>query len=104
MESCSKVLVLSFKEEISTLKITTSIDLANYVLENYKFAMLPGIDFGFEKEDLFFRIAFVDFDGKKVMNTFHTSKKIDANFIQENAPNVFSGVEKIKKFISDLKN
>ena len=92
------------KEEISTLGITTSFELANYVLENYKFAMLPGIDFGFEKEDLFFRIAFVDFDGKKVMNTFHTSKKIDANFIQENAPNVFSGVEKIKKFISDLKN
>ena len=94
----------AYKEEISKLKITTSFDLANYVLETYKFAMLPGIDFGFEKEDLFFRIAFVDFDGKKVMNAFRISKKIDSNFIQENAPNVFLGVEKIKKFISDLKN
>ena len=94
----------AYKEEISKLGIATSFDLANYVLENYKFAMLPGIDFGFEKEDLFFRIAFVDFEGEKVMNAFRTSKKSGTNFIEENAPNVFSGVEKIKKFISDLKN
>jgi len=27
--------------------------------------MLKGVDFGFEKEELFFRFTFVDFDGKK---------------------------------------
>ncbi|MGB0879778.1 MAG: pyridoxal phosphate-dependent aminotransferase [Polaribacter sp.] len=94
----------AYKEEISKLGITNSYDLANYVLENYTFAMLPGIDFGFKKEELFFRIAFVDFDGKKVMKAFQSNKIINTNFIRENAPNVFLGVEKIKQFISDLKS
>ena len=76
--------------------------MANYVLEKYNFAMLPGVDFGFEKEALFFRIAFVDFNGEKVMNAYGQDKNIDTIFIKENAPNVFFGVEKIKTFIADL--
>lgn len=93
-----------YKKQILKLGITTSFDLANYVLVNYKFAMLPGIDFGFEKEELFFRIAFVDFDGKKVMKAFNSDLEIDLDFIKRNTPNIFSGVEKIKKFIFHLKS
>ena len=92
-----------YKSQLKKLQIDTNFDLAKYVLENYKFAMLPGIDFGFEKEDLFFRIAFVDFNGKKVMEAFQEKKEINIAFIKENVPNVFEGVEKIKKFISDLR-
>ena len=93
-----------YKKQILKLGITTSFDLANYVLENYKFAMLPGVDFGFEKDELFFRIAFVDFDGKKVMKAFNSDKEIDLDFIKSNTPNIFSGVEKIKEFILQLKS
>ena len=64
--------------------------------------MLPGVDFGFKKEELFFRIAVVDFNGEKVMNAYGQDKNIDTIFIKENAPNVFFGVEKIKTFIADL--
>ena len=92
------------KAAILKLGISSSFELANYVLENYNFAMLPGIDFGFEKEELFFRIAFVDFHGEKVMKAYQANKNIDATFIKENAPNVFSGIEKIKEFISALGN
>ena len=90
------------KEKITKLGIRTNFELANYVLENYQFAMLPGIDFGFIKEDLFFRIAFVDFDGEKVMNAYKKNNKIDENFIQKNTPNIYFGVEKIKNFLRDL--
>jgi aspartate/methionine/tyrosine aminotransferase len=89
---------------ILKLGISNSFELANYVLEKYTFAMLPGVDFGFEKEALFFRIAFVDFNGESVMKAYTSDKKMDSNFIKEYAPNVFLGIEKIKRFIADLKS
>jgi aspartate aminotransferase len=92
-----------YKAAILKLGISGSFELANYVLENCDFAMLPGVDFGFEKEELFFRIAFVDFNGKNVMKAYQFNKNIDRGFIKENMPNVFSGIEKIKAFISNLK-
>ncbi len=93
----------NFKAQIAKLGITTNFELANYVLENYQFAMLPGIDFGFTKEDFFFRIAFVDFDGDEVLKAYQENNKIDLEFIKNYTPNVFDGVEKIKSFIKDLK-
>ncbi|MFT6869779.1 MAG: aspartate/methionine/tyrosine aminotransferase [Paraglaciecola sp.] len=92
-----------YKAAILELGISGSFELANYVLENYDFAMLPGVDFGFEKEELFFRIAFVDFNGEDVMRAYESHKNIDSTFIEENAPNIFLGVEKIKTFMADLK-
>ena len=38
-----------FKEQIHQLGIKTNYELAQHVLQEYKFAMLPGIDFGFEE-------------------------------------------------------
>jgi aspartate/methionine/tyrosine aminotransferase len=93
-----------YKTKILKLGISSSFELANYLLENYNFAMLPGVDFGFDKEDLFFRIAFVDFNGQKIMKTYQTNKNIDAAFIKQNAPNVIAGIKKIKSFISDVNN
>ena len=94
----------AYKTKILKLGISSSFELANYLLENYNFAMLPGVDFGFDKEDLFFRIAFVDFNGQKIMKTYQTNKNIDAAFIKQNAPNVIAGIKKIKSFISDVNN
>ena len=91
-----------FKTQISKLGIYTNIDLATYVLEKYKVAMLPGVDFGFEKEELFFRVAFVDFDGEKVMKMYQNEKEINFDFVKQYTPNIFEGVEKIKKFIRDI--
>ena len=91
-----------FKSQISKRGIYTSVDLATFVLEKYKVAMLPGVDFGFEKEELFFRIAFVDFDGEKVMKMYQKSQEITLDFLKQYTPNIIEGVEKIKKFIADL--
>ena len=94
----------NFKAQIAKLGITTNLELANYVLENYQFAMLPGIDFGFAKEDFFFRIAFVDFNGEQVMKAYQENNKIDLEFIKIHTPNVFAGVKKMKMFVLDFKN
>jgi aspartate aminotransferase len=92
----------TYKDQIAKLGITTNVDLANYILEKYTFAMLPGIDFGFEKEDLFFRIAFVDFNGEEVLQCYKETYKIDLNFLKNKTPNIFAGVEKVKRFMKDL--
>ena len=92
----------NFKSQISKRGIHTSIDLATHVLEKYKVAMLPGVDFGFEKEELFFRIAFVDFDGEKVMKMYQKSQEVSLDFLKQYTPNIMEGVEKIKTFIADL--
>ena len=91
------------KAAILKLGICSSIELANYILENYNFAMLPVVYFGFKKEELFFRIPVVDFNGEDLMRAYESHKNIDRNFIKENAPNIFLGVEKIKTFMADLK-
>jgi aspartate/methionine/tyrosine aminotransferase len=91
-----------YRAAILKLGISGSLELATYVLDNYHFAMLPGLDFGFQKEELFFRIAFVDFNGKKVMDAYPSNKIIGTAFLQEHTPNVCLGVHKIKEFILDL--
>lgn len=57
----------NFKEQINTMGINTSTQLANYLLDNFSVALLPSSDFYFQKEELFFRLAFVDFNGEEVL-------------------------------------
>ena len=92
----------SFKKGLHKLGLSTSSELANFLLENYQFAMLPGSDFGFDKKDLFFRIAFVDFDGKKVLDAYLKETHIDAVFIEKYAKNISEGIKSVQKFVLRL--
>ncbi len=42
-----------FKTQIQSLGINTSNELANYLLDTYQVALLPGSDFGFENTEFF---------------------------------------------------
>ena len=92
----------NFKEAIQSLNITTSIELAHYLLENYDVALLPGSDFGFQETELFFRLAFVDFDGENIMNSTQEDTEIDKFYVQKNCPSVFRGVDQLVKFTKEL--
>ena len=50
---------------------------------------MSGSDFGFEETEFYFRLAFVDFDGKKVIKFFQG--EIDPDFIQKERPNIALG-------------
>ena len=50
-----------------TNEITDSKTLCNKIIKDIGFAMLPGSDFGINKELLISRIAFVDFDGANAL-------------------------------------
>jgi aspartate/methionine/tyrosine aminotransferase len=92
----------NFKDKFHALGIDNSNQLADFLLENYSVALLPSTDFYFQKEELFFRLAFVDFNGEKVLEAF---KKFDGNtqeFIRTNCPSIYHGTNQIMKCINDL--
>lgn len=91
-----------FQEKINGLGIKTSQELSHYLLENYQVALLPGSDFGFQNSELFFRLAFVDFEGEEVMKAYQENNTVDATFIQVNCQRVSTGVERLIDFIKDI--
>lgn len=92
-----------FRSALAKVGISTSSQLANYLLEKYHVAMLPGSDFGFQEDDLFFRIAFVDFNGVQVMEAYKAQGVIDAEFIAQYCPSIYKGVQMVQQFINDVK-
>lgn len=92
----------NFKDILRAIEIRTSNQLANYLLENYRVALLPSTDFYFQKDELFFRLAFVDFNGEKALEAF---KKFDGNahkLIKIHCPSIYHGTQQILKCIKDL--
>lgn len=92
----------NFKKEINALGIYTSESLAEYLLDTYKVALLPGCDFYFNKKDFFFRLAFVDFNGKEGLKALEKEGNIDEAFIKKHCSNIFDGVKQIKALITNL--
>lgn len=92
-----------FKKEINALGIYTSINLAEYLLDKYKVALLPGSDFYFKGEDFFFRLAFVDFNGEEALKALDRGGDIDDRFIKTYCLNIFNGINQIKAFVYNLK-
>lgn len=92
----------NFKSQINKLEVFTSEDLSKYLLIKFHVALLPGSDFYFKEDDLFLRLAFVDFNGKEVYHAFNRIKKIDENFIDQYCSNIFKGIQQIKSFVDNL--
>jgi len=91
----------NFKTTLKPLKLDTSAKLSHHLLDNYGVALLPGSDFGFKSNELFFRMAFVDFNGEKVMKAFEKVKNIDELFIKENCMSIYKGVQQLIKFTKE---
>lgn len=94
----------NFKNKINSLGIKTSEELANYILNEFNVALLPASDFYFKDDDLFFRLAFVDFDGSQVIKAYQSNQIIDEVFIKMHCPNIYKGIDKIIKFVDFLKS
>jgi len=94
----------NFKVELAEKNINNSVDLANYILSEYKVALLPGTDFYFDPEDLIFRLAYVDFNGKKALEAIlNKNVNLDQSFISDYTPNIANGVQKIIEFVENLR-
>lgn len=93
-----------YKKPLATLYLKDCISLANYILDHHQVALLPGTDFYFPPDALIFRLAYVDFDGKKMLEDYqkNENRPLDLKFIEIFAPNVFQGVQNIIEFVGSL--
>lgn len=93
----------NFKERINNnTGIKTSDELANYLLSNFRVALLPASDFYFKPKEFFFRLAFVDFNGEEVLEKYKSTKNIDPDFIEKYTPNIYNGIKAIKRFLAKI--
>ena len=83
-------------------KFKTSSDMCSDILNNTGVALLPGSDFGFYPNRMLSRLSFTDFDGQEFMNNIDEIQKIDEKLINNFAPKVVEGVDKLKKWSESL--
>ena len=76
--------------------------MCDNILKDTGVALLPGSDFGFEKNRMLARLSFTDFDGQKFMDQIKVNKIIDNNTINEFAPKIIEGVDKLKKWSESI--
>ncbi|MBT3901899.1 MAG: aminotransferase class I/II-fold pyridoxal phosphate-dependent enzyme [Pelagibacteraceae bacterium] len=87
-------------KKIKQYKFKNSQEMCKTILSETGFAMLPGSDFGFKKNKLISRIAFVDFDGSKALKEFSSVKKFNNNTVMKNIfPNIFNGVNSLLNWL-----
>ena len=84
--------------EFLNKKFNSSSEMCDNILKETGVALLPGSDFGFEKNKMLARLSFTDFDGQNFMNHTQKGEKIDDNLILKLAPKIVEGVDKLKKW------
>ena len=88
--------------EFLNKKFNTSSDMCDSILNDTGVALLPGSDFGFNQGQMLVRLSFTDFDGQEFMNKIEDNQKIDNNEINQFAPKIVEGVDKLKKWSESI--
>ena len=88
--------------EFLNKKFNSSAEMCDDILNKTGVALLPGSDFGFDQTRMLARLSFTDFDGKKFMEEIKNDTKIDDTKINELAPKIVEGVDKLKKWSESI--
>ena len=88
--------------EFLNKRFNSSSEMCDNILNDTGVALLPGSDFGFDKNRMLARLSFTDFDGQKFMDRIKVRKIIDKNTIKEFAPKIIEGVDKLKKWSESI--
>jgi len=81
----------------------SSIEMCDNILKETGVALLPGSDFGFNKDKMLARLSFTDFNGMEFMNNLNLETKIDDDLIKKLAPKITEGVKRLKNWSDSLK-
>ena len=76
--------------------------MCNNILNETGVALLPGSDFGFNKYRMLVRLSFTDFDGENLMKEYEKKNFLDIKSIENYAPKVTDGVNRLKKWSESL--
>ena len=88
--------------EFLNKKFNTSSEMCDNILKETSVALLPGSDFGFDKNQMLARLSFTDFDGQEFMKHTQSGQTIDKNLILKLAPKIVEGVDKLKKWSESI--
>ena len=88
--------------EFLNKKFNSSSEMCESILKDTGVALLPGSDFGFEKNRMLVRLSFTDFDGQKFMNKVQNNQKIDNDLINKYAPKIVEGVDNLRKWSESI--
>lgn len=94
-----------YREKLSAKGIFTSVELCERILEETGVALLPGIDFGHQPEELLARLAYVDFDGRhalEVLEHSYREQKLTEDYIRDACPMIWEGTEKLVQWFANL--
>ena len=83
-------------------KFNSSAEMCDSILNDTGVALLPGSDFGFDQNKMLARLSFTDFDGQKFMNKIDVNQKIDNDLVNDFAPKIIEGVDKLKKWSESI--
>jgi len=90
-----------FPEFIST-KFSSSSEMCQDILDKTGVALLPGSDFGLNKNRMLARLSYTDFDGANFLKNTPGSKNLDAGDLEKYAPNIVKGTLKLKEWSNSL--
>ena len=88
--------------EFLNKKFNSSAEMCDNILNDTGIALLPGSDFGFDQNKMLARLSFTDFDGEKFMNKIDINQSINDDLINEFAPKIVEGVDKLKKWTDSI--
>ena len=91
------------REKLLARGIKTSSELCERLLEDTGVAILPGKVFGMQPGELMARLAYVDFDGVKALNSamnFDSREKINGEFLDLYCSNVLKAVSLITDWVN----
>ena len=88
--------------------ITTSQKLSeSLIVHPYHTAIVGGDSLVLERTDFSARIAYVDYNGTKVLQSYLDNEPITSSermeFVKNNAPKMVAGIEMIGRFFKDLR-
>ena len=84
--------------EFLNKRFNASSEMCDNILKETGVALLPGSDFGFEKNKMLARLSFTDFDGQEFIKQIQNGQAIEKNLILKLAPKIVEGVDKLKKW------
>jgi len=88
--------------EFINAKFTTSSEMCKEILNKTGVALLPGSDFGLNKNKMIARLSYTDFDGANFLNNISGSKKLDEEDLKKYAPNIVDGTLALKEWSNSL--
>ncbi len=92
----------NFKKPLKSSQIITSHSLVDTLIEKARVALLPGSDFYMPATSLSVRVAAVDFDGARAMESWPGIDSVSEEYLGGVFPKIKQGCDRLKNFLDEL--